>query len=233
MPTPSPEPPRPRLFNHGLLISLVFHVVVIGLLAWFAAREGILGEPLKQITVRLLPPPVPEKPPAPAKPKPEPPPEKPGPLPEPAPAKIPAQAPTKTPMPATAPGPAATPLLAAPPPAEMPPLTFDDGGKTVQSETDPDALYRSFVEFSLRSRWNRPTDMADAKYMAEIEIAVDAAGRVSAPRWKRKSGNARWDASVMDAITETRSLDRPPPAGFPARLTVRFDVIQTTAPDLP
>ena len=109
----------------------------------------------------------------------------------------------------------------------MPSLAFDDGGKTVQAEKDPAALYRSFVEFSLRSRWNRPTDIADAHYFAEIEIAVDAVGRISAPRWKRKTGDARWDASVLDAIAQTKTLDRPPPAGFPVRLTVRFDVVQS------
>lgn len=230
MPLPPPPPPRRRWFNNGLLVSLAFHVVVIGLLAWFAAREGILGEPLKQITVHLMPSPPPEKPPAPEKPEPRLPAEKPVPLVETTPTKVstpPPEALNPVPMPNPA------PAIVAPPPAEMPSLTFDDGSQTVQAETDPAALYRSFVEFSVRSRWNRPTDIADAKYVAEIEIAVDAAGHLSAPRWKRKSGDARWDASVMDAITGTRSLERPPPAGFPARLTVRFDVIQAAAPDLP
>lgn len=229
MPTPTPERPRRRTFSSGLLISLVFHVVVIGLLAWFAAREGMLGQPLKQITVRLMPPPAPEKPPVPEKPKPELPKEKPAPFTEPAPPKVsaPAQVKNLTPVPETA------PAVAAPAPAEMPSLAFDDGGKTVQTEKDPAALYRSFVEFCLRSRWNRPTDIADAHYVAEVEIAVDAVGRISAPRWKRKTGNTRWDASVMNAIGQTKALDRPPPAGFPARLTVRFDVVQTAELNIP
>jgi len=229
MPTPLPELPRRRTFNSGLLISLVFHVVVIGLLAWFAAREGMLGQPLQQITVRLMPPPAPEKPPVPEKPKPELPKEKPAPFTEPAPPKISASAPVKssTPVPET------TPAVAAPAPAEMPSLAFDDGGKTVQTEKDPAALYRSFVEFCLRSRWNRPTDIADAHYVAEVEIAVDAVGRISAPRWKRKTGDARWDASVMEAIAQSKKLERPPPAGFPARLTVRFDVVQSAELNIP
>jgi hypothetical protein len=230
MPPPSPPPPGRRWFNNGLLVSLAFHVIVIGLLAWFAARESILGEPLKQITVHLMPSPPPEKPPTPEKPEPELPAEKPIPLAETGPPKVSVPPPV---APNSVPRPNPAPAIVAPPPAEMPALTFDEGSQTVQAETDPAALYRSFVEFSLRSRWNRPTDIADSKYVAEIEIAVDAAGRLSAPRWKRKSGHARWDASVMDAITGTRSLERPPPPGFPARLTVRFDVIQTAAPDLP
>jgi len=225
MPTASPEPPRHRLFSGGLLVSLVFHVSIIGLLAWFAAREGMLGQPLKQITVRLLPPPVEEKPPVPESPRPPSPQEESAPLSEPEPPKI------LAPMPAPAPAPLAP--VAAPAPAEMPALTFDDGGKTVQTEKDPMALYRSFVEFSLRSRWDRPTDMADERYVAEVEVAVDAAGRISDPRWKRESGNARWDASVMEAITQARKLDRSPPAGFPVRLTVRFDVIQSAELNIP
>ena len=229
MPTPPPELPRRRTFNSGLLISLVFHVVVIGLLAWFAAREGMLGQPLKQITVRLMPPPAPEKTPVPEKPKPELPKEKPIPLAEPAPPKVSAPAPVKNSTPVPEPAPA----VAAPAPAEMPSLAFDDGGKTVQTEKDPAALYRSFVEFSLRSRWNRPTDIADAHYVAEVEIAVDATGRISAPRWKRKSGDTRWDASVLDAIAQTKALDRPPPAGFPLRMTVRFDVVQSAELNIP
>jgi TonB family protein len=212
-----------------LLVSLVFHVVIIGLLAWFAAREGMLGQPLKQITVRLLPPPVEEKPPAPEPPRPPPPQEKPTALSEPAPLKVSAP----MPAPISAPVPAPVAPVAAPAPAEMPALTFDDGGKTVQTEKDPMALYRSFVEFSLRSRWDRPTDMADERYVAEVEVAVDAAGRISDPRWKRESGNARWDASVMEAITQARKLDRSPPAGFPVRLTVRFDVIQSAELNIP
>ena len=227
MPTPSPEPPRHRLFSNGLLISFAIHAVIIGLFAGFAAHEGMLGQTLKQISVRLLPPPAPENLRVPEKPKPELPQEKPAPFAEPAPPKAPALAPpamsTATPV----------PVVAAPAPAELPLLAFDDGGKTVQTESDPPALYRSYVEFSLRSRWNRPTDIADAHYVADVEIAVDAAGRISAPRWQRKSGDSRWDATVWEAIAQTKTLDRPPPAGFPARITVRFDVIQTAGLNLP
>jgi hypothetical protein len=229
MPISPPEPPRRHIFSSGLLISLVFHAVIIGLLAWFAARGGMLGQPLKQITVRLLPPPLPETTPVPEPPKPALPRENPIPLTEPAPPKVSAPAPAKTAAPS--PGPLAA--VTAPAPVEMPALAFDDGGKMVQTESNPTVLYRSFVEFSLRSRWNRPTDIADAKYVAEIELAVDAAGRISAPHWKRKSGDARWDASVLDAIAQTKTLDRTPPAGFPVRLTVRFDVIQSVESSIP
>jgi hypothetical protein len=229
MPTARIEPPRRRTISSGLWISLTFHGVIIGLLAGLAAREGMMGQPRKQITVRLMPPPSTEKPALLVQAKPELPKEKPALLAEPtAPAVIaPPAAPTSTPVPE------AGPAITAPAPAEMPSLAFDEGGETVQTENDPAALYRDFVEFSLRSRWNRPTDIADMHYVAEVEIAVDAGGRIGAPRWKRKTGDARWDASVLNAVTQTKTLDRSPPAGFPARLTVRFDVVQTAESNIP
>jgi hypothetical protein len=117
--------------------------------------------------------------------------------------------------------------------AEMPAFAFDDGDKTVQTEKDPATLYRSFVEFSLRSRWNRPADIADQNFVAEMEVAVDGAGRISDPVWKHKSGNTLWDASVMEAVRQTPQLGRPPPAGFPLRLTIRFDVVQSGERGIP
>jgi hypothetical protein len=229
MSPPPPERPRRRALSSGLLISLVFHVVVVGVLAWWAAREGMFGQPSEPITVDLIPTLAPENPPAPEKPGPEVPREKPAVLAAAAAPEAPAPAPADAPKPLFTP----SPPVVAPAPAEMPSLAFDDGGETVQTENDPAALYRSFVEFSLRSRWNRPADIADEHYVAEVEVAVDAVGRISAPRWKRKSGNARWDVSVMDAVAEAGRLDRPPPVGFPARVTLRFDVVQSAELNIP
>jgi hypothetical protein len=60
----------PRKKKHAakvsLIASLIFHVVVIGALAWFAAREGLLGKQLKTIAVSMAPK---EKKPEPEKPK--------------------------------------------------------------------------------------------------------------------------------------------------------------------
>ena len=50
----------------NLTISLVFHIVAIGALFFFAGREGMLGKRLKEITVSIAPK---EKKPEPAKPK--------------------------------------------------------------------------------------------------------------------------------------------------------------------
>src|SRR6187551_3094526 len=57
----------------SVVISLVFHGVIIGALVFIAAREGILGKELKKIAVTMVPK---EKPPE-EKPKEKPPEEKP------------------------------------------------------------------------------------------------------------------------------------------------------------
>ena len=67
-------------------------------------------------------------------------------------------------------------------------------------------------------------DMADDDFVAEIEVAVDRAGKISDPQWKKGSGNSVWDDTVRQAIAATTSMTRPPPTNFPPRVTVRFDV---------
>src|SRR5262250_1870560 len=39
----------------NLSISFIFHTLLIGTLVFFAAREGIFGKKLKQITVTMVP----------------------------------------------------------------------------------------------------------------------------------------------------------------------------------
>jgi TonB family protein len=115
------------------------------------------------------------------------------------------------------------PPAVAPPAVEVPSFVFE-GGKLVESTSDPVQIYKGFVEYALRSKWNRPAGMADQSFVAEVEIAVDATGRLSPAEWRKGSGDARWDASVRNVLSATPSLSRPPPPNFPARIVVRFDV---------
>ncbi len=205
----------------NLLISLVFHVTIVLLLAYFAAREGLLGEQLKKIAVEM----VKEELPKPKEPEPEPekPLEEPPPLEEPVLVEVPR---VEAPPPVVAPPPASTviaPPPVAPPAAEVPSFVFE-GGKAVQSSSDPVQLYKGLIEFALRSKWDRPTGMEDDNFVAEIEVTIDRTGRISDPAWKRSSGNTRWDGSVRQALVATPAISRPPPADFPPRVIVRFDV---------
>ena len=203
----------------NLTISFIFHGILIMVVFFFAAREGMLGKKLKQISVTMTK----EK-------KPEPPKEKP-PEPKVEPPKTEqAAARMNVPPPkvetASAPPPAANLVApaAAPSAVSLPAFDFNDGAKEVQTISDPNAIYKALVEHSLRSRWNRPEDIADDTYVAEVELSVDSKGRVADSRWLKGSGDKRWDDSVKAVIAQTKAMSRPPPKGFPDRFLVRFDV---------
>jgi len=217
-----PAPRRRRSSaSVNLIVSLVFHAVIIGALVFLAAREGLLGKQLKTIAVTMAPK---EKPPEPEKPKePEKPPEPPPQTPTPEPARVP---PVQAPPPpiAVAPPPSTVAPPAAPPPAGLPAFSFSDGAKAVESTSDPIALYRGYVEFALRSKWARPEGIADEQFVAEVELSVGPQGEVMSSDWKRGSGHEAWDRSVRQVFEVTKTLGRPPPKNFPQRFLVRFDV---------
>jgi TonB family protein len=95
----------------------------------------------------------------------------------------------------------------------------------VESSSDPAQLYKGLLEYSLRSRWDRPQDMDDQNFEADVQVAVDSTGQISNPVWKKSSGDKRWDDTVRQALAKTQSVNRAPPANFPARVTIRFDVV--------
>ncbi|MBL9135558.1 MAG: TonB C-terminal domain-containing protein [Verrucomicrobiales bacterium] len=212
----------------NLLISFVFHGAIVLALFYFAAREGLLGKELKKIAVEM----VKEKPPEEPKPEPEKPSEEIAqaePL-QPEPEKEtlpppPVQGAARDASAAPPPVDLAAPPVVAPPPVEVPSFTFG-GGRAVRSSSDPIQLYKGFIEYSLRSRWNRPRDVEDNWFVAEVELSVDSRGRLGEPTWKKSSGHERWDASVRQAIAATPSVDRSPPTNFPPRFLVRFDVME-------
>ena len=202
----------------NLTISFIFHGILIMVVFFFAAREGMLGKKLKQLSVTMTR----EK-------KPEPPKEKPL-EPKVEPPKTDQAAKSNLPQPkvdtASVPPPAAglVPPAAAPPAASLPAFSFSDGAKAVETISDPNGIYKALVEHTLRSRWSRPEDIADDTYVAEVELIVDSKGRVADSRWLKGSGDKRWDDSVKTVIAQTKVISRPPPKGFPEKFTVRFDV---------
>jgi len=217
---PQSQPRRKRNSSRvNLLISLTFHALIVLTMFYFAARQGLLGKQLKKIAVEMVKEKPPEKPKEPDKPKAEPP-------------KI--ETPRVVEKPKAmeeakaAPPPAmAAPPAVAPPAAELPAFDFE-GGKTVETSSDPVQLYKGYVEYALRSKWRRPDNIADDSYVAEVQVDVNRQGRISNPEWKHNSGDPRWDDSVKRAIAAVKSLDRPPPTNFPPRVIVRFDVQEET-----
>jgi colicin import membrane protein len=111
----------------------------------------------------------------------------------------------------------------------VPVLTLGDLG-AASGAVNPVGAYQGFIEGSIRSVWNRPEGVADLNYVAEVEVSVSAAGEIESPRLKQSSGDRRWDEAVLKAVTAARSLGRPPPAGFPDRFLVRFDVLPEAEP---
>jgi outer membrane biosynthesis protein TonB len=210
----------------NLVISVVFHTLIVVAIIFFAAREGILGEKLKTIAVTMVPK---EKPPE--KPKEKPPEEKPPERPEP-------EKPKATPAPVVAPPklantvvpPPAAVAAAAPAAAALPAFNFSDGAKVVQTTSDPHLLYKGYVENILRSKWAKPNDIADEGFVAEIELALDRSGRIVATDWKHGTGDNRWDDSVRRVFDSVKTVGRTPPDGFPGKFLVRFDAVADSEP---
>jgi len=203
----------------NFLISFTFHATLALVVLYFAARQGWLGQPLKKLSVDLIKEKPPEKPKEPEKLKVEPP------------KVVETPKPVEVPKPveeAKAP-PTVAPPSVAPPAAELPSFEFE-GGKSVVSSSDPVEIYKNAVEYVFRSKWNRPENMADDNYAAEVEVSVNRNGQISNPIWKKGSGDSRWDDSVRAAIAGVTSMATPPPTNFPPRVTIRFDVQQETEP---
>ena len=204
----------------NLIISATFHGVIMLALTYFAARQGLLGKTIKKIAVEMVKEKKPEKPKEPEKAKPE---------------VAKAEEPKVTPKIAPPPEVARTPPppssgAAAPPPSvapaavDVPSFAFE-GGKTVETSSDPIKLYKSLLEYQLRARWDFPEDLAANSLVTEVEVAVDPKGQISNPVWKKPSNNKRWDDSVRQALATTKGVNRPPPANFPNRVIVRFDAV--------
>jgi TonB family protein len=209
----------------NLVISFIFHSLLVIAVFYFAARQGLVGEKMKSLVATL------EQ----QKPKeiPKPPKEEP---------KVEQAKQADQPKPAAAPAPApqvqaaAAPAAVEAPPAVAPPTLdasfFGDGAKAVVEVSDPKLIYKVSIERALRSNWDRPEDVKDDEFVAEVELSIDKDGKVTSSHWVKGSGDARWDKSVKAAVAATRAVGVPPPAGFPAKFTARFDVEMTRTEDV-
>jgi TonB family protein len=204
----------------NLLISFIFHALLVLVLLYFAARQGLLGKQLKKISIEMVKEKPPEKPKE--QPKVEPP--------KIEPPKV-VEAPKVAEIPKVQAPPTVAPPVVAPPAAELPSFDFE-GGKAVETSSDPVQIYKSAMEYAFRSKWNRPDNMNDDDYAVEVEVAVSRDGQITDWNWKKGSGDSRWDESVREAISAVTTMDRPPPTNFPPRVTIRFDVQEETEPVL-
>ena len=204
----------------NLMISFAFHAVLVLVLFYFAAREGLLGKKLNTIAVHMIK----EKPPE--KPKPEPPKVE---TPKIEPPKV--ETPKIVEAPKMQAPPVVAPSVVAPANSELPSFEFG-GGKAVETSSDPVQLYKGYMEYVLRQKWNRPDDEADDDFVAEVAVSVDRQGNIENPTWLKGSGEEKWDATVKQVFNVVKNIDRPPPTNFPSRVTIRFDVQEATEPVL-
>lgn len=208
---PQSQPRKKRNSSKvNLLISFVFHAALVVVLLYFAARSGILGHKLQTISVSLVK--------TPPKPKPPPPPKV-----QPPKAEPPKVVNVPKPVEEVHAAPPPTQPVVAPPAAQLPSFDFA-GGQAVETSSDPVQIYKSSLEYAFRSKWDRPDNMDDGAYVAEVRVSVARDGEISDAQWEKGSGNTIWDASVRKAVAEVKSMDRPPPTNFPPQITVRFDV---------
>jgi TonB family protein len=203
----------------NLIISFTFHALIVLAALYFAARQGLLGKQIQKISVEIVKEKQPPKP-KPEKPKVE--------TPKVEPPKM-VEAP-KVEAPKEA-APTMAPPTVAPPAAELPSFVFE-GGKTVETSSDPVQLYKGLLEYAFRSKWDRPPNMHDDAYVAEVRVTVDRQGDIKNVEWVKGSGNSRWDDSVRHALSAVTKMDTIPPTNFPPNVVIRFDVQQETEPVL-
>lgn len=216
---PQSQPKKPvNSSKANLTVSVVVHVVIVLVLFYFAAREGLIGKKVQSILVTK----VEEKKKEPEKPKEEP-------KPEPPKVEQPKMEAPKVEAAKTAP--TVAPPVVAPAAVDVPSFDFA-GGKTVLSENDPVQLYKGYIEYILRSKWNRPENMADENFTAEVAVNVDKQGNLGGIAWQKGSGDAKWDQTVKDVFKLVTQIDRRPPTNFPDHVTIRFDVQEETEPVL-
>ena len=208
---PHTQPRQVRNSNKvNLAISFTFHALLVIVLFYFAAREGLLGKKLEKISVQLIKEKPPEKPKPPEPPKIEPPKvETP---------KMEAPKPVETHV-----APQTAPPVVAPANNEVSDMDFG-GGKVVETSSDPIQLYKGFIEYTLRNQWDRPENLNDDKFEADVDVAIAKDGTISDPVWQKTSGNPVWDKTVYAALAAVPKIERAPPTNFPPRVVIRFDV---------
>src|SRR5258708_3098734 len=156
----------------NLIISFIFHSLIVLGVFYFAARQGVMGDKMKSLVATLEQ----QKP----KEQPKPPKEEP---------KVEQAKQSEQPKAVAAAAPAAqVQTAAAPPPVEAPPTAapptidasfFGDGAKAVVEVSDPKLIYKGAIERALRSNWDRPDDIKDDEFVAEVELFISPAGKVT------------------------------------------------------
>src|SRR5450432_2390148 len=100
--------------------------------------------------------------------------------------------------------PVVAPPVVAPPNSELPSFEFG-GGKTVETSSDPVQLYKGYLEYVLRQKWNRPDAESDDNFTTEVDVSVDRKGNIENTTWLKGSGDAKWDETVRQVFNVVKN----------------------------
>lgn len=218
-----PQRHKHRQSRTSIVVSVLFHIALVGVVGWLAARKGMLGK-VAQDMVAVQ---VEDKKPEPEKPKEQPKPEV---------AKVEDPKPTVTPTATPAPVNDPTPSPANVPPAVDAPAAVDAPEMFIQAAptgpviTDKIERYRAVIQGAYLAVWDKPPGPDDANYAADVEVTVDSRGRILDPKFVKGSGDSKWDATVKEALAKVKEVGEAPPDKFPQRFTVRFDAVTDSVP---
>lgn len=198
----------------GFLVAVLFHVILILIIIFFASKEGMLGKKMQTLAVTIV-----SKEKKIEQSKVEPP-------------RIIPQAEIQKPIALDIPKPAVIETLSkvpqvsiAPPSVELPTVQFDDGAKKVKTISDPIELYRIYLEHAIKSCWNKP-NIDDKGFEVWVEFFIDVKGMIIDKRVLSSSGNLKWDDSVRLDLKQITLFNKLPPKNFPMRFQVRFDTVE-------
>lgn len=201
--------------KRALIIATIIHVFLFLGVAFFASREGILGQKMKTLSAILIPK---EKPVEIIKPKIE---ERKIEIPQ---LKIQSPVVNESIKPRISPE--VTPSIVVPPIVELPEINFSDGAKNVITTTNVIDLYKNFIEYKLKSEWIRPDNL---DYISEINLTINKNGKIVNIVFEKQSGNSKWDISIKNIFSKINSFEKIPPKEFPLNFIVRFDTVEEYA----
>ena len=188
---PQSQPRKKRNSSKvNLMISFAFHALIVLVALYFAARQGLLGKQMKKISIEMVKEKPPEKPKEPEKPKVEPP-------------KMEPPRWSRNQSGGGSQGRAAT--------GQRHRQWWRRRRRNCRRSNSKAArrwkpvptrcyLYKGYLEYALRSKWQRPDNVADDNYVAEVAVTVDRTGQISNPVWEKGSGDAQWDDSVKAGL---------------------------------
>ena len=112
-------------------------------------------------------------------------------------------------------------ISAAPAPVNLPLVSFSDGAKEVLTSNDPIQLYKAYIEFLIKGKWEIP---ANKSFETMVDININERGEILKTEVASDNGDVEWTRSIKNAISNVK-LSRLPPKGFPLKFKIRFDMV--------